>query len=578
VFESLKERKLVQWAVAYLAAAYVVFQGIEVLAEPWGITPALQRGLHILLLVGLFITGILAWFHGEKGRQRVSGPELLMVAVVLFVAGLVLSTVMAPDEEEAQTGNVRSGTREDGRPSIAVLVCDNFSPDPNDAYLAPGLHDEILLRLSRISALKSIGRTSVLRFATNPPATEVIAQELGVDFVGECSVTKAEDRLRLTFQLLDGDNGSQVWADHFDNSLTMANLLGIYSEIAEEVAARVGAVLTSEEKGRIGAGPTGGFEAYDLYLRGRQSHFTWEEEGLNRAVDYFAQAIDRDPHWALPYAAQAESYWQLSFVSSANPSEHLSRARTAAERAVELDPTFGDPLAILAAVRMIEEYDWVEAGSEFARAVELSPGSYTSHLMHGSFFLNAVGEQDLAEGEVRFCMELDPLNIAPGLELAWVYFVGRKHDDAIRQIREGLEVDPNYPMGVALLGLSLEQLSAFDEAVESLERAVGLSPGKPFFGVLLARGYAAAGRGEEAREILSELSSNWPQEYTTPYYMAAAYAALGENDLAFEWLQRAFEVRDPWLVFANRDPVLDGLRLDPRFRDLLRRLNFPANR
>jgi tetratricopeptide (TPR) repeat protein len=196
-------------------------------------------------------------------------------------------------------------------------------------------------------------------------------------------------------------------------------------------------------------------------------------------------------------------------------------------------------------------------------------------MLYGSFYLNAIGNHDLAEAEVRFCMELDPLNIAAGLELAWVYFVGRKYNEAIHQLQSALEVDPNYPMAVALLGLSFEQVDAFDDAVESLEKAVALSQGSPFFLALLARGYAAAGRREEAVEILDDLSTNWSRAYATPYYMAAAYAALDDEDAAFEWLERAYDVRDSWLVFANEDPVLDALRPDPRFHDLLQRLNFP---
>jgi TolB-like protein/cytochrome c-type biogenesis protein CcmH/NrfG len=571
VLQRLRERKLVQWALAYLAAAFVVFETIEILAQPWNLSLGFQRSAHIVLVLGLILTLILAWFHGEKGQQRVGGLELLMIALVLGVGGLTLSFLGPERRDSSDAGRSEPGV-EDPRPSLAVLTCDNFSPEPADAYLGPGLHDEILQRLSKISALKSIGRVSVMQFGENPPPTEVIARQLRVDFVGQCGVTKAGDALRLTFELLDGKTGTQVWADQFDTSFSMSNLLAIYSEIAERVTSGLGATLTPDERIRIEATPTENLEAYRLYLTGRQYYFAWEEESLKRSVSYFDQAIERDREWALPYAAQAASYWLLSFVSSENPSVFLSHARAAAETAVELDPTLGDPLAILAVVRTIEDYDWQEAAAEFRRAVELGPDSYDVHMTHGSFFLSALGEHEQAEAELLLCVELDPLNIVAELELSWVYFVAREYRKAIAHLRAALEVDPSYPMGIGLLGLAYEQVGETELAVEALQRAADITQGRPFFRVLLARGYAFAGEEEGGREILNDLSNRWPETYTTPYYMAAAYASLGEQDRAFEWLERGLETHDPWMVFAKEDPVLDSLRTDPRFQGLLRRL------
>jgi TolB-like protein/Tfp pilus assembly protein PilF len=571
VFQRLRERKLVQWALAYLAAAFVVFEAVEILAQPWNLSLTFQRSAHIVLVLGLILTLILAWFHGEKGQQRVGGLELLMIALLLGVGGLTLSFLGPESRDSSDAGHSEPGV-EDARPSLAVLTCDNFSPDPADAYLGPGLHDEILQRLSKISALKSVGRVSVMQFGENPPPTEVIAQQLSVEFVGQCGVTKAGDALRLTFELLDGKTGTQVWADQFDTSFSVSNLLAIYSEIAERVTSRLGATLTPDERIRIEATPTEDLEAYRLYLTGRQHYFAWEEESLKRSVSYFDQAIERDPEWAMPYAAQAASYWLLSFVSSADPSRSLSHARAAAERAVELDPTLGDPLAILAAVRTIEDYDWQEAAAEFQRAVELGPDSYDVHVTHGGFFLSALGDHEQAEAEVLLCVELDPLNIVAEMELSWVYFVAREYRKAIAHLRAALEVDPSYPMGIGLLGLAYEEVGEMELALEALERAADITQGRPFFRVLLAQGYASAGEEEGAREILNDLSNRWPETYTTPYYMAAAYASLGEQDRAFEWLERGLETHDPWMVYAKEDPVLDSLRTDPRFQGLLRRL------
>ncbi len=228
LLQRLKQRKIVQRGLAYLAGAFVVFQGVEVMAEPWGISPGVQRGIHIVLLIGLLITLVFAWYHGEKGRQRVSGPELLMVAALLVVAGVALSILGGPEDSPGFAVS-REG---DDRPGVAVLPCTNMSADPNDEYLAKSIHDEILLKLQKISSLFSIGRTSVLRYAEDPPATPVIASDLGVGFIGECSVQKHGNQIRLIFQLLDGSTGGQIWADDFDQTLTSTNLFDILRQIA----------------------------------------------------------------------------------------------------------------------------------------------------------------------------------------------------------------------------------------------------------------------------------------------------------------------------------------------------------
>jgi adenylate cyclase len=476
---------------------------------------------------------------------------------------------------EALTGKASKSAPPTGQ-SVAVLPLENLMGDAGQEFFVDGMTEALIANLVKVGSIKVISRTSVMQYkGTRKPLPE-IASELRVGALVEGSVMRAGNQVRITAQLIDAASDQHLWAESYDG--TLDDIFALQSQVAGAIAREIRTALTPEEERRLAPGRQVDLAAYDLYLRGRQCQFTWEEEGLNRSVRYFEQAFEKDPGWALPCAAQAESHYMLSFITRDSPAEHLKKARSAAERAVGLDETLGDPLAILAAVRVIEDYDWSRAGFEFARAIELSPASYTSHMPYGALFLTALGDLDRAEAEVRFCMELDPLNPAAHMELGWVLFAARRIDDAIGQLNAALTMDANSPMAVGLLGLAHIEVSAVENGVAELEKAVALTDRAPFFLVLLARGYAAAGRSEEALELLGQVSARWPDTYTTPYYMAAAYEALGQNDRAIDWLEKAYEVRDPWLVVANEDPALDGLRSDGRFQDLMRRMKFPKIR
>ena len=338
LLQRLKQRKIVQRGLAYLAGAFVVFQGVEVMAEPWGISPGVQRGIHIVLLIGLFITLVFAWYHGEKGRQRVSGPELLMVAALLVIAGGVLSILGGPEDSPGLAVS-RDG---DDRPGVAVLPCTNMSADPNDEYLAQSLHDEILLKLQKISSLFSIGRTSVLGYAVDPPATHLIAYELGVGFVGECSVQKSGSQIRLIFQLLDGNTGRQLWAEDFDQTLTSTNLFDVLRQIAQEVSLALQVEITPEEQARISAVPTENTEAYGLYLRAADyfDRAKYENEGqnLSNAHALLERATTLDPTFALAFAELSEVVGGEFLFGIDRSTDALVAQQAAADSALALQP------------------------------------------------------------------------------------------------------------------------------------------------------------------------------------------------------------------------------------------------
>jgi len=441
LLQRLKQRKIVQRGLAYLAGAFVVFQAVEVMAEPWGISPGVQRGIHIVLLIGLLITLVFAWYHGEKGRQRVSGPELLMVAALLVVAGVALST-LGGSEDSPGLAISREG---DDRPGVAVLPCTNMSADPNDGYLAESLHDEILLKLQKISSLFSIGRTSVLGYAEDPPATPLIASALGVEFVGECSVQKYGNQIRLIFQLLDGNTGGQLWAEDFDQNLTSTNLFDVLRQIAQEVALALQVEITPREEAQISAVPTENTEAYGLYLRAR---------------DYF----DR---------ARYES-----------PDQNLSYAHTLLERATTLDPTFAPAFAelsqVFAAVWLfgIDRSNEVLAAQQAAAdsALALQPDLPEAHQAAGWVYYIQNGFR-LALDEFAIALEGAPNDVITINSIGYAHRRLGNWPEVYAAFERASQLDPrNVNVFQDLGGLTFEVTHRYLEAAQAYSRALELAP------------------------------------------------------------------------------------------------------
>jgi len=559
LLQRLKERKLVQWAVAYLAGAFVVFQAVEVMAEPWGISPGVQRGGHIVLLSGLFITLVLAWYHGEKGRQRVSGPELLMVAALLVVAGVAL-TLLRPREE----GYSPFALESDDRPGIAVFPCENWSPDPDDAYFASGIHDEILLRLSKIGALRSIGRESMEWYRDNPRPMRQVAQELGVGYLGECSVLKDAERnqVRLTFQLIDGNTGTQIWAENYDEDLNARSIFDIHSDVARQVAREVGAVLTPEEQERIEARPTESIEAYNAHVMGKYWFNRRGTGGLPRAIQFFKEAVEADSTFALAYTGLADSYTLFSFYEPTYReelpvAEAHRKALDAAQRALALDDGLGEAHASMAAIRMWFEWNWEEAEWGFSRAIGLSPNYPTAHFYLGHL-LHYTGRLEEGVEQYRVAHEYDPLS--PHVMGVWISRLAEAglHEEALVEAQRGLEM---YPDDTALMAY----VSRMYLIQERYEEAIMASPTS----TAAISAMISLGRTQEATALADV------HKGASLSRQIVARTALGDFDEAFHLLEEAFEERAPWLVNSIWQEANRPLRSDPRFHNLIRRLGFP---
>jgi TolB-like protein/Flp pilus assembly protein TadD len=563
LLQRLKERKLVQWALAYLAGAFVAFQLLDALAEPLGLSTTIQRVVLVVVGIGFLITLILAWYHGEKGRQRVSGPELLMVAALLVVAGVALTLVRSQEN-----GFSTVALEGDDRPGIAVFPCENWSPDPDDAYFASGIHDEILLRLSKISGLRSIGRESMQWYEEHSVPTRQVAQELGVGYLGECSVLKDAERnqVRLTFQLIDGNTGTQIWAENYDEDLTARSIFDIHTNLAGQVARQVGARLTPVEEERIAERPTENSEALDLYLRGRSLWRTRGLGALEEAIESFQAAITEDPSFALAHAGLAETYALLPEMGGPPYSEVLPLAREAAEIALSLDPNSAEAHNASGYISAVFEWDWEAAERDYRRAIELNPDYGTAHQWYGEM-LAQLGRWEEAFVEIEKGVELDPRSAAPNAMMGYLLLIPGEHPEAIRWFDEAHMISPEFPAPCWGLGDVYTAMGDLETAGTWYERAAALAGVDPEIAPVFLTALSDPGKVPDAVGVLRASEDD---------YRAAQYLALlGETDEALAALERAFVEHAPYLPWVNSLPYFDGIRSDPRLHALLRRMNIP---
>ncbi|MCK5650074.1 MAG: tetratricopeptide repeat protein [Gemmatimonadetes bacterium] len=569
----LKERKLVQWALGYLTGAFVVFQAVEVMAEPWGISPALQRIVHVVLVMGLFITLVLAWYHGEKGHQRVSGGELVLLGVIGVMA--LGSGWLVRDR--AEVGVTQAPWSLPGPPQateqrIAILPFANHSPAAEaDAYLADGLHEEIITQISKISALDVVSRTSVMRFR-DPEGRSLpqIAAELGVWYILEGSIRRADDQIRVTAQLIDARTDGHLWAETYDRRHAASAMFEMQSDVAIEIAEALSANLAPAERTRIEKRPTENDEAYDIYLKGLHT-YTGSSATAIEGNAYFLQAVELDPEFAEAWAKLSLTYVAMGNFYRAPPSEAFPKAKDAALRALELDGSIAGAHVSLAWVHFTFERDWEAAGTELLRALQLNPGLMDAHYLR-AYWLQAMGRFDEAVREGERAVEIDPLNAGTHRATARMLHVTRRFQDAATLFRQSIEMDPAATGAHFYLALSLEQMGRVEEAVTEIQKAA-LGDGRDSIEVAaLEQRYA-----EEGMAGIWEQWLAWHLDSPTqrPGPIAVSYARLARADEAFEWIERACDLHDSW-VFQLNDPLWDPIRRDPRISELRRRLNLPA--
>jgi TolB-like protein/DNA-binding winged helix-turn-helix (wHTH) protein len=499
--------------------------------------------------------------HGSVSRpSRVVGLAVACAAVALAATTVVLYRLRTPSVESRPTP-VRS---------VAVLPLKNLAGDSAQDYFSDGMTESLIMALSKIEGLKVISRASVYHFQGREVDPREAGRLLGVEAVLEGSVRKGADSVRVAVRLVSTGDGRVLWAgDTHDRAL--GDVFALQDEIARGMAAGLKVQLTDEGERKLGRRYTGDLKAYELYLKGR---FFWNkrtEEGLQKSIEHFEQAIARDPRYALAYAGLADSYAVFNLYSSAQLKDASPRAKAAAERALALDDTLAEAHATLGIVKQQYDWDWPEAEREYRRAIELDPNYATAYQYYAEY-LALLGRTEESVAHIRRAHELSPLSLIINTELGYPYFCARRWDEALEYYRRTLEMDSGFHLALYFAARCHLHKGEFGEAVAASRRAVALSGGSSLTLGWLGYVHAATGERTQAREVLRELTNRSEQRHVSPYLIATLYAGLGENDHAFAWLEKAYEERDYLLVLLRVDPRLDSLREDERFTSLLGRV------
>jgi TolB-like protein/Tfp pilus assembly protein PilF len=458
--------------------------------------------------------------------------------------------------------------------SIAVLPFDNTGSDQDTEYLADGLTESLIYRLSQLPNLKVSPRSIVFHYKGKETDPLKVGRELGVSAVLSGRITQRGNNLNISTELVDVRNNQLLWGERYERKAS--DLMATQRQMAGEIVDRLRLQVSPNEKA-LSKHYTESNEAYQLYWKGR---FYWAkrtEEGMQKSLEYFQQAIENDPNFALAYSGLADAYDLLgaSDASAAMPSNiALPKAKAAALKALEIDDTLAEPHVSLAHIKYYYDRDWAGAEREYKRAIELNPKYPTAHQWYAVYLMSA-GRFDEALAETRRAQELDPLSLPINMTLGWVLLTARQNDQSVEQLRKTLEMDPGFILTHHRLGLVYEQQGKYDEAIVEFRQVLNLSAGKPLGIAALAHAYALSGKRAEAQKLLAELQELSKQRFVSPASVALIYVALGDKDQAFTWLEKAEKERDGILVRLKVDSRYDSLRSDPRFADLAKRVGLP---
>ncbi len=547
-FAELKRRNVYKVAIAYGVVAWLLMQIASQIFPFFEIPNWAVRLVVLLLVIGFPVALILAWAF-ELTPEGIAGA----ISVSLFFVG-------------RYTSSKQSGGAELPAKSIAVLPFENLSRDPDNAYFAEGVRDELLARLSKAADLKVISIRSTEQLKSSLDDLSQIARKFGVANILAGSVQRSSDQVRVNVQLVRGENNTHLWADTFDRKLT--DIFAIESDIAKTIAEKLQTKFSGSEERAASAKPTENTEAHQLYLKGRYFWNRRTGENLKKALAYFEQAAEKDPHYALAYTGIADSCGLIPIYSAGTSQEYHPRQRAAAQKAVELDDTLAEAHTSLAFV-FAYDFEFAQAVKEFERAIALNPNYATAHHFYAVGTLAALGEFDRAIAEVKRALELDPVSGIISASLGTVYTMARRYDEAIAQGRETVEMHPEFYWAHRFLGLALELKGATSEAITEYRKAFELYD-DPVVLALLAHAEVSIGKQNEARQILAQLTEEAKTRYVPAYAFAVIHLALGEKDQALDWLEKAARGHDGLFInLIKVDPYLDPLRGDPRFEALV---------
>jgi TolB-like protein/DNA-binding winged helix-turn-helix (wHTH) protein/tetratricopeptide (TPR) repeat protein len=494
-------------------------------------------------------------------KKRVTSVRLRMLLGGVTALALFIVAFVVIRGERAKAKNAPPVK------SIAVLPLKNLSGDPAQEYLADGMTEEIIGRLSAVHDLRVISRTSVMHFKETQLAVPEIAKQLGVDVVVEGSVIREHSRIRVHAQLIRAATDEHLWSESYDRELR--DVLSLESDVAESIVQKIDISVSGQQRPRVVTVRHVSPEVYESYLRGQFALNKHTRSDVEESIHYFEQALNTDPKFAPAYVALADAYDGLGLVLvGAPPRETRVKVIRAAQKALELDPQLADAHVLLADAYR-KQWRWTEAEAEYKRALELVPNNSAAHAGFADWLLCKGRAAEAVEWAER-ARELDPL--VPATNLAWILFQARRYDDAARELQAALAVTPDDPVALWFLGFVLTAEGKPGDAIPVLEKAVSVSHGSPGVKGVLVRAYANAGQRKNALRVLDELRRQRQTEYVPAAALVQAYVGIGDKEQALAWLEQAYKEQSNLLQWIKTESTFDPLRGDPRFTDLVHRV------
>jgi serine/threonine-protein kinase len=568
----LRRRKLVQWALAYLAAAWVIVESSSLVVEQFGWPSVIGQVVIVLAGIGFLGVLVLAWYHGEQGRQRVSGPELLMLATLFAIAAAVVSLVGRPRAPEAVPDAARPTDRlpVDPRPSIAVLPFADMSPGGDQEYFADGVSEEILNAITKLPGLRVAARTSSFSFKGTGADIKTVAERLSVGTVLDGSVRKENGRVRITAQLISAEDGFHLWSDAYDRELE--SVFAVQDEIAREIVRALRTQL-------VGAGdlsidiPTTSPDAYEAYLRARHAIGTASLPGWRQALGLLTRALELDPAFAPAHASLAMTHLLLGWFGERPFLETVPLVRTSAARALELDDRLSDAHAVTGYLALYHDWDWPAAERWFLRALDLNPNDAIARHGYGDL-LSILGDGEAGLRQVELGRQADPLSPLAVLPvLGHKVFLGR-FDEVIQELDSLRVLFPDRreigrDFVASALWNSGQRREALDHWIESW-------PEDPALHEAVERTLAEAGPVDAMRVWADYRAEQVERGRGGAYSVAVLYGRAGDAATALEWLWRAHEARSWSLLHVTLDPAFDALRSEPAYGALLEAMGIPS--
>ena len=561
----LRRRKVVQWSIAYAAGAWGLLQGVGFAADAFHWPDAIKQVALLVLLLGLPIVLVVAWYHGDRGQQRIGRTELAILTLLLVMGGgLFWLYQRSGDTPASSTREVAvpesATTTVDAGASIAVLPFENRSAEQDDAFFVDGIHDDILTQLSKISALKVISRTSVERFRKTDLSVQQIAAQLGVKSILEGGVQRAGDRVRINVQLIDAGTDAHLWAETYDRAITAENIFAIQTELAAAIAGALKAALTPAERARVNAVPTRNLKAWEAYQLGKQRMARRTSGGLIEAEQFYSKAIELDPTFALAYAGLADSL-SLRVEYGAPFLATLEQAAAAVETALTLDPGLSEAWASSGAIAQYREQN-DRAEQMYRRAIELNPNNATAHHWV-SGLLAALGRMDESLINAEIAADLDPLSAIVQRNLAFALELQGRFSEAASHERRAIEIDPTMPTPYGGLGFLMAYAwNRFADAVPLVQKAMELDPSDASWSWNLAPLYLDLGDESKAFATIERAAKRWPDDWGIQLWLAFINLVRLDNAGVVRHAERSLALypRNPWALLLLRNADLQSGR------------------